>query len=207
MGQAFYREPDTPTLTDKSEITNPPPKLKLSLLHPDNIISEPVSDKPLAKTSITNVPTSGPVCCPELDAYRPQTSSKKPSGPCAFVLPNGLLRRGHFAHGNIYWLGECEYDNGNTYYGDWINGKRHGLGKLTEPNGCTYYGWWENDLRHGLGEAICVDGNTYDGYWKQDEKHGLGKITYAGDSGYYEGKWDMGVLIKVHKFVTQFPKN
>jgi len=200
MGQAFYREPDTPTLTDKSEITNPPPKLKLSLLHPDNIISEPVSDKPLAKTSITNVPTSGPVCCPELDAYRPQTSSKKPSSPRAFVLPNGRLRHGHFAHGNIYWLGECKYDNGNTYYGDWINGRRHGLGKLTEPNGCTYYGWWENDLRHGLGEAICVDGNTYDGYWEQDEKHGLGKITYAGDSGYYEGKWDMGVLIKVHKF-------
>ena len=188
MGQAFYRETETPTMTDKSEISKHPSKLNLSLLHPDNILSEPVSNKPLAKTSIINVPTSRPVCCPELDAYRPKAITK-PSSPCAFVLPNGRLRYGHRAYGSIYWLGECEYDNGNTYYGDWINGKRHGLGKLTEPNGCTYYGWWENDLRHGLGEATFADGTTYDGYWKQDKKHGV------------------GALIQVDKFVTQFPKN
>lgn len=206
MGQAFYRETETPTMTDKSEISKPPSKLNLSLLHPDDILSEPVSTKPLAKTSITNVHTTQPVCCPELDAYRPK-AIVKPSSPCAFVLPNGCLRIGHRAYSNIYWLGECEYDDGNTYYGDWINGKRHGLGKLTEPDGCTYYGWWENDLRHGIGEANFVDGTTYDGYWKQDKRHGVGKMTYAGDTGYCEGNWEMDALIQVHKFVTQFPNN
>ena len=188
MGQAFYRETDTPTVTDKSEIAKPLSKFNLSLLHPEDILSEPVSIKQTVTKYVTGYTTTQPVCCPELEAYRPKAITK-PSSPCAFVLPNGCLRIGHRAYGNIYWLGECEYDDGNTYYGDWINGKRHGLGKLTEPNGCTYYGWWENDLRHGLGEATFADGTTYDGDWVRDQKHGV------------------GALIQVHKFVTQFPNN
>ena len=105
-----------------------------------------------------------------------------------FTLPNGETRTGYSVYDNIYWLGECEYADGSTYYGDWMNGKRHGLGKLVERNGYMYYGWWENDLRHGQGEANYPDGSMYDGDWKCDKKYGVGKITRS-DGTSYECEW------------------
>ena len=105
-----------------------------------------------------------------------------------FTLPNGETRTGYSVYENIYWLGECEYADGSTYYGDWMNGKRHGLGKIVERNGYMYYGWWENDLRHGQGEANYPDGSTYDGDWKYDKNYGMGKITRP-DGTSYDAEW------------------
>ena len=105
-----------------------------------------------------------------------------------FTLPNGETRTGYSVYDNIYWLGECKYADGSTYYGDWMNGKRHGLGKIVERNGYMYYGWWENDLRHGQGEANYPDGSTYDGDWKYNKRHGLGKKTWP-DGTTFDGEW------------------
>lgn len=105
-----------------------------------------------------------------------------------FTLPNGEVRTGYSVYDNIYWLGECKYDDGTTYSGDWMNGMRHGLGKIVETNGYMYYGWWEDDMRHGQGEASYQDGSVYDGDWKYDKKYGFGKITRP-DGTSYEGEW------------------
>ena len=105
-----------------------------------------------------------------------------------FTLPNGEVRTGYSVYDNIYWLGECKYDDGTTYSGDWMNGMRHGLGKIVETNGYMYYGWWEDDMRHGQGEASYPDGSMYDGDWKYDKKYGFGKITRP-DGTSYEGEW------------------
>jgi hypothetical protein len=111
-----------------------------------------------------------------------------------FNLPNGEVRNGYSVYDNIYWLGECKYADGSTYYGDWMNGKRHGLGKIIERNGYMYYGWWEDDMRHGQGEANYPDGSTYDGDWKYDKKYGFGRITRA-DGTSYDGEWINDVRI------------
>ena len=105
-----------------------------------------------------------------------------------FTLPNGETRTGYSVYDNIYWLGECKYADGSTYYGDWMNGKRHGLGKIVERNGYMYYGWWEDDMRHGQGEANYPDGSLYDGDWKYDKKYGMGKMTRS-DGTSYECEW------------------
>jgi hypothetical protein len=105
-----------------------------------------------------------------------------------FTLPNGEVRNGYTVYDNIYWLGECKYADGSTYYGDWLNGKRHGLGKIVERNGYMYYGWWEDDMRHGQGEANYPDGSIFDGDWKYDKKYGFGRITRS-DGTKYDGEW------------------
>jgi hypothetical protein len=105
-----------------------------------------------------------------------------------FTLPNGEVRNGYTVYDNIYWLGECKYADGSTYYGDWMNGKRHGLGKIVERNGYMYYGWWEDDMRHGQGEANYPDGSMFDGDWKYDKKYGFGRITRP-DGTKYDGEW------------------
>ena len=121
---------------------------------------------------------------------RPETPvmPAKHAACSTFTLPNGETRTGYSVYDNIYWLGECEYADGSTYYGDWMNGKRHGLGKIVEYNGYMYYGWWENDLRHGPGEANYPDGSTYDGDWKYNKRHGLGKKTWP-DGTTFDGEW------------------
>jgi hypothetical protein len=129
-------------------------------------------------------------------ATRPETPvlPARDAACTTFTLPNGEVRNGYSVYDNIYWLGECEYADGSTYYGDWMNGKRHGLGKIIERKGYMYYGWWEDDMRHGQGEANYSDGFIYDGDWKYDKKYGFGRITRA-DGTSYDGEWINDVRI------------
>ena len=90
------------------------------------------------------------------------------------LIDPGQYQGGFDYNGWRCGIGNCTWENGDTYEGDWKDNLRHGGGKYVEKEkGFTYIGQWQMDLKHGRGKMICKNGNIIIGSWKKDLEEGL----------------------------------
>ena len=102
------------------------------------------------------------------------------------TLYDGSSYSGEWKNGERHGKGECQYSNGDAFYGTYRYDQRYfGTYKYSFVIPAVYQGTWYQNKKEGEGQFTYGNGNIYYGQFDKDYRHGLGKMSLKNGTTYF----------------------